>query len=590
MNALLKSAVKNASKTAKRAQEKLKSKNVDLTFEKGPLGFTYVGPLVTAVEWNGQAAKMDLRPGDQLIAVEGALIPSVETDGEERVQAIIDYWIKEARRPLQLTFKLAKRPEEEGPQSTDEVGAALDSLVSEEADGPEHATLFPWEVDDHAKCEDGSSEASVAQISETGFSAQGRRHREKDVSSSKELAHALAELAASKEQVAILQVDLEVARDNGLVMERELEELRTGGTSEAHEDRSVSVASLRLEARVRELHEQLALSRSECEAARRKTEEHQIALATAQATCLELELAVTNSEEFASEAIDARETVLEDEVARLRTALLAAESRSRQVSQEASERVAAAESHSAHLETTTKEQLRELTAKLTLASNRAELAEGGLQRLQDEHLEAMAQARQDHERRITILQEQLEVAKTTVPAEPREQVTLAQVEDHATWLVEPSSSHSVDEELGQSAQVRADRVLDSDVLALQERTEYLERQCASLQRKLNSRPIVFQAPPVATTTPETGLRKFVERHLQRSGPRVTALVLQFYDVPQRTMRRATEQLLANDVWLWLFYSHLLALYTIVAFYYAQTTPMSQVGSLNTEVEGVSAPR
>mmetsp|Transcript_58588 Transcript_58588/g.155996 ORF Transcript_58588/g.155996 Transcript_58588/m.155996 type:complete len:591 (-) Transcript_58588:99-1871(-) len=590
MNALLKSAVKNASKTAKRAQEKLKSKNVDLTFEKGPLGFTYVGPLVTAVEWNGQAAKMDLRLGDQLIAVEGALIPSVETDGEERVQAIIDYWIKEARRPLQLTFKLAKRPEEEGPQSTDEVSAALDSLVSEEADGPEHATLFPWEVDDHAKCEDGSSDASVAQISETGFSAQGRRHREKDVSSSKELAHALAELAASKEQVAILQVDLEVARDNGLCMERELEELRTDGTSEVHEDRSVSAASLRLEARVRELHEQLALSRSECEAARRKTEEHQMALATAQATCLELELAVTNSEEFASEAIDARETVLEDEVARLRTALLAAESHSRQVSQEASERVAVAESHSAHLETTTKEQLRELTAKLTLASNRAELADGGLQRLQDEHLAAMAQARQDHERRVTVLQEQLEVAKTAVPAEPQEQVTLAQVEDHAAaWLVKPSSSYSLDEELGQSALVHADRVLDSTVLALQERTEYLERQCASLQRKLNSRPIVFQAPPVATTS-ETGLRKFVERHLQRSGPRVTALALQFYDVPQRTMRRATEQLLANDVWLWLFYAHLLALYTIVAFYYAQTTPMSQVGSLNTEVEGVSAPR
>jgi len=120
--------------------------------------------------------------------------------------------------------------------------------------------------------------------------------------------------------------------------------------------------------------------------------------------------------------------------------------------------------------------------------------------------------------------------------------------------------------------------------------EQLEKRCSGLQKKLNSRPIVFQAQRRdlnAKGTSEPGVPGFpqeppawVKLAGKYGGPQAEQIAQKAFDLPTKALRSLTHRLLQKDSWLWLFYAHVLILYVIAASCYAQTTPLtaSDVGS------------
>merc|ERR1712125_250778 len=76
----------------------------------------------------------------------------------------------------------------------------------------------------------------------------------------------------------------------------------------------------------------------------------------------------------------------------------------------------------------------------------------------------------------------------------------------------------------------------------------LERRCQTLQRKLNTRPIVYQAPAEDLENPT-------------SAPS-TSLASVFKEMVEAPLRSFTRRLLKRDAWLFVFYIHLFFLYMI----------------------------
>lgn len=78
----------------------------------------------------------------------------------------------------------------------------------------------------------------------------------------------------------------------------------------------------------------------------------------------------------------------------------------------------------------------------------------------------------------------------------------------------------------------------------------LEKRCQSLQRKLNTRPIVYQAPVDDLENPT-------------SAP-ATSFVSVLRETVEVPLRSFTRRLLKRDSWLFVFYVHLFFLYMVVA--------------------------
>ncbi|CAJ1395192.1 unnamed protein product [Effrenium voratum] len=97
-----------------------------------------------------------------------------------------------------------------------------------------------------------------------------------------------------------------------------------------------------------------------------------------------------------------------------------------------------------------------------------------------------------------------------------------------------------------------------DVGELQARIHVLETQCATLQKRLNSRPIVYQTREAAPGRATRGAGSAGLLGLAR-------------DIVEQLLRNFTERLLKRDAFLWVFYAHLLILYAIAASCYAQTS-------------------
>jgi DNA repair exonuclease SbcCD ATPase subunit len=80
----------------------------------------------------------------------------------------------------------------------------------------------------------------------------------------------------------------------------------------------------------------------------------------------------------------------------------------------------------------------------------------------------------------------------------------------------------------------------------------LEKRCQSLQRKLNTRPIVYQAPVEDLENPT-------------SAPATsTSFVSVLRETVEAPLRSFTRRLLKRDSWLFVFYVHLFFLYMVVA--------------------------
>lgn len=74
------------------------------------------------------------------------------------------------------------------------------------------------------------------------------------------------------------------------------------------------------------------------------------------------------------------------------------------------------------------------------------------------------------------------------------------------------------------------------------------------------------------------------------GPRAGVLAVLVYSLCDSALRNFTRRLLKHDMFLWLFYAHLLVLYTISASCYAQTTsdPVGPVDELNARMTRAAA--
>ncbi|CAE8675478.1 unnamed protein product, partial [Polarella glacialis] len=74
------------------------------------------------------------------------------------------------------------------------------------------------------------------------------------------------------------------------------------------------------------------------------------------------------------------------------------------------------------------------------------------------------------------------------------------------------------------------------------------------------------------------------------GPKAAAVAVRFHGNVYGLLRSFTERLLKSEPWLWLFYAHLLVLYTIAAYCYVQTAPdaASPIDGLNLRLVSAGA--
>ncbi|CAE7549005.1 Abhd17b [Symbiodinium sp. CCMP2592] len=111
------------------------------------------------------------------------------------------------------------------------------------------------------------------------------------------------------------------------------------------------------------------------------------------------------------------------------------------------------------------------------------------------------------------------------------------------------------------------------VLELRKRINLLETRCATLQRRLRSQDAVTGA---ASTRPSWELRLAA-----LAGPQVAAVAVALHRLSLSGLRGFTERLLKSEAWLWVFYAHLLVLYTISASCSVQTTADAGRGAVDT---------
>merc|ERR1719326_2430175 len=133
----------------------------------------------------------------------------------------------------------------------------------------------------------------------------------------------------------------------------------------------------------------------------------------------------------------------------------------------------------------------------------------------------------------------------------------------------------------------------SEVVALYDRINLLERRCCYLQGKVNVRPLA-KVNPNADLSVESGI---VERPdweawlVNKIGAKGADLVVFMYCFMDAWLRKFTQRLLRRDMWLWVFYAHLLVLYTIAGSCYAETFWASEpdiVSAINVGIDKAQA--
>merc|ERR1740121_3368075 len=112
-----------------------------------------------------------------------------------------------------------------------------------------------------------------------------------------------------------------------------------------------------------------------------------------------------------------------------------------------------------------------------------------------------------------------------------------------------------------------------EVTALYGRIDLLERRCGALQRKLGR---AVRGPPLASggSAADQGRPVWEPWVASVAGQRVAGVAVLLYVLLHDALRSFTHRLLKRDMWLWVFYAHLIALYAVAASCYAQV----EVGS------------
>jgi len=374
------------------------------------------------------------------------------------------------------------------------------------------------------------------------------------------------------------------------------------------DEQNVGAAQSRLEVCVRTLQEQLADSRAEHQAARKKIAVMTAQLGTLQAKNEELRFSAAQGEENVREAFQEREQLLEEEVARLLKAVSATEAKADMTCKEAAKQVANAEAQEAALQAKLESQageLRSFQAKVTAADLQAEVAGQEVLRIRSEHAQDLMKLNRDHDAGLRKLEQRLleqkqasvleisevrrdleaarqQAAKAPVAHESAEDIDFEEEDGDGVDDIERGKLQTTLQQSDASPCTRPEEGSD-DVAALHQHVAYLERRCNVLQKKLDARPIVFQRPPSdGSSNPGSDpvlLRRFL-------GPHLATLAAWPHAMLDARLRRFTQRLLRHGAWLWLFYAHLLVLYTVAASCYAQAAapdPSDPLDALRVQV-------
>jgi hypothetical protein len=401
------------------------------------------GATVATIDERGQAARLGVVPGDTLIAVAGHEVPIVSSNDTEEVlrrDRLITKWMNEAARPVRLIFQA------EAIEVTFQVSGKIGVVYNPET----------GDITDIRK--DGQGEKLGVQVgwiiagvdsmpfnvdlfkerAATGspYSITLKRPKQVDnraLMNAQELD--FLESLGPEEQGADMDIDQlamldppgfdtldgavgcgdpalpSEAADRGLAREDEIlgdevpprqhERLR----AELHQERSQRI---RASAELVQARQAWSSMKSDLEAERRhnadaqkKVADLQQRLADLSEECKELSHRAAQSEEdgrILRESAEARDHVLEDEVGRLRSQLVAAEGKTRSEVEAASQKVI-------ELENIVAAQVSEshgLVARAVEAENKAETAEWDLRKLQETRAAEQAELRAENERELYI--------------------------------------------------------------------------------------------------------------------------------------------------------------------------------------------
>jgi len=507
----------------------------ELSFREGPLGFELDGVYVSIVDPDGQAMQLGVQPGDKLVSIAGCVIP--QNPKEDSVKR----WLDEMIRPGRLTFY------SEGPK----VGASTTAVVfPKESDTADSGLLSideSWKEDTSPKIFEETVDAPLPDLPE------------------------LPELPESLMGEARLRAELYAARDEARSLERELEDCKAECQELRHfaaEKADSSLTEAVSEQRLQRLNEQLTAARKEAEDARKRCRQLQAQLDGMSAQCDELRKESVQNEDLAREAMEGREKVLEEEVERLRAHVhsLKAEQhnsvRSVEVElrdgqdriEELEKRLAQAAQEKRDLEGL----VQEAVSRGMTAENQVDAARKEICKLEACHMGEVSNLQARYDRQVCDLQRRIEELETEKGEE--------------TTKIPPKSEDGNEESVEKEGEAEEEAAAATpspisgiapgsfdtieDVQELHARIHVLENQCSTLQKKLNARPIVYQAPST--------------RRRPASLVRSTGLVGVLREIGEQLLRNFTEQLLARDAFLWVFYGHLCVLYVIAASCYAQT--------------------
>lgn len=496
----------------------------EVSFREGGLGFELNGVYVASVDPDGQAHQLGVRQGDKLVSIAGYVIP--ENPKEESVKK----WLDEMIRPGRLTF----------------VSEAMkDGTISASA------VVFPKEAD----------------FADTGLKAFPEQSWQED-----DVVVVLPEMSAGKD-VAIskvptqhasslanvstetqLRAELYAARDEVQSLERELEDCRQECyelrhfAAEKAEDTSLRSGS-REALRLRRALEQLEQAQKEAEEYKKKARDLQVRLETSTAACEELRLESMQSEDRAMEAMEGREQILEEEVQRLRASISALKNEHQASSRAATQELRESQDRAAELE-------KRLAQAATAKTDLERMVQEALARAVNAETQASA-SQQRYEGQLHKLQQRV----NELQAELAQPASAPQANGCAPEPEEVAEEQLTENAVASGPQGIATGAFDNiqDVSELRAHIHVLEQQCSTLQRKLNARPIVYQAPP----------KERPSRHRSSGG-----ILGVLRDIVEQLLRSFTERLLKRDAFLWVFYAHLLVLYAIAASCYAQTGGVS----------------
>lgn len=428
-------------------------------------------------------------------------------------------------------------------------------------------------------CLEANQRADVAETE-----AQAARDR------SNELCDELIESRSAHDGVSerLLEVRNELAHASseaekrGRLMDKQVDEFRTEcaqlrGAASLRDDRFNAVQSL-LEQRAEEFQDQLTAAQLEKDVVLNGSAELAEELRAASGECEDLSMALAEQardHEAAFTALTDCRASLESEALDLKEAVSVAEANAQTVAEESARRLAASEASAASSAEEAHQRTREalesenrFAERASAADERATEARVEVEELRREQgeREAARTNLESHKQMIKTLQQRLAELESQSQGE-RSEADRRYSELHRKYEeLQQRLGRSRGDELatiiesrtgGESLQsgnpeIAAQSSSDGDHIA------ELERRCQILQRKLNTRPIVYQATAEDLESPTSSASS-------------TSLTSVFKEMVEAPLRSFTRRLLKRDAWLFVFYIHLLFLYMVVASFLGSTS-------------------